>query len=169
MNKDEFLQKLQESLSGEVPPEIVRENLQYYGGYIRDERKKGRSETEIMEELGDPRMIAHTIIDTTPGGGGNFEEYTGGFSYGDRGYTSGQEDSAGQQDSGSYGAGMNQQNGSFHVYDLNKWYYKALGVVILIAVFTVIIAVVSGILTLLIPMLPVILVVMILMWFLRGL
>lgn len=166
MNKEEFLQKLQETLSGAVPPEVVRDNLQYYGGYIRDERKKGRAESEIMEELGDPRMIARTIIDTTPGGGGNFEEYTGGYGFGDWGYTSGQDSST---DTGSYGSGTNQQTGSFHVYDLNKWYYKVLGVIILIAVFTLIIAIVSGILTLLIPLLPVILVVMILMWFLRGL
>jgi uncharacterized membrane protein len=145
MNKEEFLQKLQETLSGEVPPEIVRENLQYYSRYIRDERQKGRAESEIMEELGDPRMIARTIIDTTPGGGGNFEEYAG-----------------------SYGSGTNQQTDSFHVYDLNKWYYKVLAIVILIAILTVIIAIVSGILSLLIPLLPVILVVMILMWFLRG-
>jgi hypothetical protein len=165
MNKEEFLQKLQDTLSSEVPPEIVRENLQYYSRYIRDERQKGRTEAEIMEELGDPRMIARTIIDTTPGGGGNFEEYTGSFGFGDWGYTSRQDSST---DAGSYESGTNQQTGSFHVYDLNKWYYKVLAIVILIAIMTVIIAIVSGILSLLIPLLPVILVVMILMWFLRG-
>jgi hypothetical protein len=162
MNREEFLQKLQEALSGEVPPETVRENLQYYNRYIRDERQKGRTEQEIMEELGDPRMIAHTIIDTTPGGGGNYEEYNGGF--GERSYS--YDSSTSDTGNGNY-ENQNSQSGSFHVYDLNKWYYKVLGVVLLIAIFTIIIAVISGILTLLIPLLPTILLVVIILWIVK--
>ena len=39
--------------------------LRYYDDYIRSERQKGRSEADIMEELGDPRLIARTILDTS--------------------------------------------------------------------------------------------------------
>ena len=35
MNREEFLQGLRSALSGEVPPEVVRDNLQYYQEYIR--------------------------------------------------------------------------------------------------------------------------------------
>ena len=56
MNREEFLQGLTKALTGEVPPEIVRENLRYYEEYIRAEMKKGRSENEIMEELGSPQI-----------------------------------------------------------------------------------------------------------------
>ena len=75
MNKDEFIQGLREALSGEVPPAVMRENQRYYENYIRTEMEKGRTESEIMEELGSPRLIARTIIDTTPGAGeGAYEE-----------------------------------------------------------------------------------------------
>lgn len=85
MSKEEFLRGLQNALSGEVPPTVVRDNLRYYDDYIRTELKNGKSETQVMEDLGDPRLIARTIIDTTPGGGeGGFEEYRsfGNFEYG---------------------------------------------------------------------------------------
>ncbi|MCD8084108.1 MAG: DUF1700 domain-containing protein, partial [Clostridiales bacterium] len=76
MNRGEFLQGLQNALSGNVPPAVVRENLSYYSGYIRDEMQKGRSEADVMEELGDPRLIARTIMDKTPNAGdGIYEEY----------------------------------------------------------------------------------------------
>lgn len=167
MNREEFLQKLQEALSGEVPPETVHENLQYYSGYIRDERRKGRSEEEIMGELGDPRMIARTIIDTTPGGGSGFEEYRGGFGgFASDEYSSGERGSFRGYDNAEHR--REQQMGGYHVYDLNKWYYKVLAVAALIAVFTVVIAIVSGILSLLVPLLPVIIAVMVITWFIRG-
>lgn len=154
MTREEFLQGLQNALSGEVPPEIVRDNLHYYDGYIREERKNGRGEQEILDELGDPRLIARTIIDTTPGAGnGGFADSFAG-SYQDE-----TVDSSGQ---GSY------QSGNIHYYNLNKWYWKLLGIVIVIAIITLVIAVVSGILSLLVPMLPVLLMVALIMWFVRG-
>ena len=65
MSKNEFIQGLEAALSGNVPPETVRENLIYYRDYIRTELEKGRTEQDIMDELGDPRLIARTIMDTT--------------------------------------------------------------------------------------------------------
>ena len=89
MDKEEFLQGLQSALSGEVAPELVRENLQYYQEYIRTEMEKGRLEKEIMDELGSPRLIAKTIIDATPGAGeGAYKEYgAGGNGYFGGSYT----------------------------------------------------------------------------------
>ena len=76
MSKNEFIQGLEAALSGNVPPETVRENLIYYRDYIRTELEKGRTEQDIMDELGDPRLIARTIMDTTPGAEeGAFEPY----------------------------------------------------------------------------------------------
>lgn len=62
MNREEFLRGLENALSGNVPPSVVRDNLRYYDDYIRSERQKGRSESDIMDELGDPRLIARTIL-----------------------------------------------------------------------------------------------------------
>ena len=107
MNKTEFLQGLQSALSGNVPPETVRENLRYYSDYIRSEVQKGRSERDVMEELGDPRLIARTIMDATPGAGeGMFEEYRSFIPFGsagtaDGGYA-GADESQGQQEYQGY-------------------------------------------------------------------
>ncbi len=63
MTKLEFLSGLETALSGEVSQQVFLENMQYYRGYIEDELRKGRSEGEVLEELGSPRLIARTIID----------------------------------------------------------------------------------------------------------
>jgi len=148
MNREEFLQGLQNALSGEVPQNVVQENLRYYDDYIRGERQKGRTEEDVMSELGDPRLIARTIVDTTPGAGeGAYEESV---SY----------DNAGSEQTGG--------NSRIHYYDLSKWYWKLLGIVIVVMVVMFLVAIVGGILSLLIPMLPMLLTVMIIMWIVRG-
>ena len=63
MNRTEFLEQLRESLTGEVSPARLDENLRYYDTYIRTQMKLGKSEEEVMAQLGDPRLIARTIID----------------------------------------------------------------------------------------------------------
>lgn len=68
MTKKEFLEQLEEALAGEVPNSIVYDNKQYYSKYIDAELWKGRTEEEIFEELGNPRLLAKTIIDMQGGG-----------------------------------------------------------------------------------------------------
>lgn len=159
MNREEFLQGLQQALSGQIPPSAVQDNLRYYDDYIRTEIRKGRTEAQVMEELGEPRLIARSIVDATPGAGeGAFEEYRsfGSRSFGDEHQQYTQEDE------------REDARGTIRYYDLNKWYWKLLGIVLVIAVVTVVIAVVSGILTILVPMLPAIFLVVLVMWFVRG-
>lgn len=157
MDREEFLQGLTEALAGQVPPEVLQENLKYYRNYINTETGKGRTESQIMEELGSPRLIARTIIDTTPGAGeGAYEDYYAGRSPG----------------TGNNGTGGGSQKrgdgGSVHYYDLSKWYWKLIGIVVVIAVIALVLMVVGGILSLVIPMLPVIGLVILIMWFVRG-
>lgn len=79
MTKQEFMEKLRLALTGKVPGNVVTENLQYYEDYINTEIRKGKSEEEVLAALGDPRLIARTIItasaqaDTV--GGGEYQEY----------------------------------------------------------------------------------------------
>lgn len=63
MTKYEFLRKMEEALSDEAEPSVVRENLKYYEEYIEEEVRKGRTEEEVLDELGDPWAIARTILD----------------------------------------------------------------------------------------------------------
>lgn len=61
MNKPEFLNILRQSLSGEVAPAVLEQNINYYDSYISSQAK---TEEEEIAELGDPRLIAKTIIET---------------------------------------------------------------------------------------------------------
>lgn len=61
MNKREFLRILKEALSGTLETKSLNEQLAYYEKYIDDEVRSGRTEQEVLEELGDPRLIAKTI------------------------------------------------------------------------------------------------------------
>lgn len=167
MSREEFLRGLEDALSGNVPPSVVRDNLRYYDDYIRTERQKGRSESDIMDELGEPRLIARTIMDTTPGAAeGEYEEYHPFGSFSGQERRSSQEAENGQASygpqNGSYGSG------NIHYYNLNKWYWKVLAVVVVIAFFTLVITIVGGILSLVIPLLPIIGIVVLIMWLVQG-
>ena len=69
MSKTEFLDILYNQLSGQMPEGSVAAHVQYYRNYIEDEQQKGRTETEVLSELGDPRLIARTLLDTEVGAG----------------------------------------------------------------------------------------------------
>lgn len=61
MNREEFLKILKESLTMSLEKDAINEQLDYYDKYISDEINKGRSGKDVIEELGDPRLIAKTI------------------------------------------------------------------------------------------------------------
>ena len=65
MSREEFLAGLEEALAGEVPASVIRENLNYYNSYISQEMAKGRTVDEIVDEIGEPRIVARTIIDSS--------------------------------------------------------------------------------------------------------
>lgn len=64
MGKLEFLDKLRLALNGRVGAGTLSDTLTYYEDYISAEMRKGRSEEEVMASLGDPRLIARTIMET---------------------------------------------------------------------------------------------------------
>ena len=64
MDRNEFTSTLRAVLTGEVPASVVEDYVRYYEAYISQEIASGKSEREVMESLGDPRLIARTIIDT---------------------------------------------------------------------------------------------------------
>lgn len=61
MTKREFLDGLIKALSSTGSQRIIRENYNFYQEYIETEIQKGKSEAQVMEELGDPRLIANSI------------------------------------------------------------------------------------------------------------
>ena len=62
MNKKEFLEGLRQALAGEVNPKVIEDNVRYYDQYIGS--RTSEEEERILLELGNPRLIAKTIIET---------------------------------------------------------------------------------------------------------
>ena len=152
MRKDEFLQTLRRALNGNVPPRVVEENVRYYDGYISDEVRKGRSEEEVIEEIGDPRLIARTIIDSSEAAGDVPEQGSGYYENQGSGY--------GQQETGS--------SGSFRYFNLNKWYWKLLLLVIVVFFMVTVITVIGGIFALLMRFAGPIILIWLIYTFIKG-
>ena len=68
MSKQEFINILRASLSGQVSAAVVSENVTYYEDYINSQIRMGRTEQEVLQSLGNPRLIARTIIDASVSG-----------------------------------------------------------------------------------------------------
>ena len=77
MTKQEFLEMMRLALNGKVSSGAVMENLRYYEDYINMEVRKGKKEEDVLAELGDPRLLARTIAETSSAGNGQSAEYTG--------------------------------------------------------------------------------------------
>ena len=65
MTRQEFIQELELALQGQLSQAAVNDNIRYYDNYIKEEVRKGNTEQAVIERLGNPRLIAKTLIDTT--------------------------------------------------------------------------------------------------------
>ncbi len=61
MSKQEFLDQLRVALSGQLPTYTIDEHIRYYQDYIEMELRSNRSEHDILNELGSPRLLAKSI------------------------------------------------------------------------------------------------------------
>lgn len=68
MSKREYLDRLREFMSYELPKRLVDSNIQFYENYFEEQLKAGKSFQEIEEELGDPQLIARSCIDAAKSG-----------------------------------------------------------------------------------------------------
>ena len=119
MNRTEFLETLRTQLSGQMQEGRVAAHVRYYRDYMEAEMRKGRSEEEVLTELGDPRLIARTLLDTDP--------QSDQMIYGSGRYESPEQRSLESENSSGYDR-MNQEqvkNRTYHL-DLTTWYGKAL-------------------------------------------
>jgi uncharacterized membrane protein len=63
MTKNDFLDQLRTILTGELPDSEVESNIRFYDDYIKS-KTVADEENVVMVQLGDPRLIAKTIIET---------------------------------------------------------------------------------------------------------
>ena len=61
MNRQEFIRELRKSMSGHFSASEIQETVDYYEDYIDLQMKKGRTEGEILSELGDPRLLTKSM------------------------------------------------------------------------------------------------------------
>lgn len=135
MNKKEFLDTLYNQLSGQMPEGSIAAHVQYYRNYIEDAVTQGRTEAEVLNELGDPRLIARTLLDTDSTASGNpqaTERYS--EPYTDNSY---------EYDNSSSDR-KKVKSRSFHI-DLSTWYGK-LAVILIAAVVIILLCTVLSVL-----------------------
>ena len=138
MNKEAFIDTLRRALYGKVSDYELTDHVRYYEDYIRQEMNRGRSEQEVLEELGDPRLIARTILETS------------GMKAPEVGYTIDEKPA-------------DHEEGGVKVHTFSGW--KATLMMALIA--AAVIAMIVLVLGLAIYLLPVIIAVMLISWLLR--
>ena len=137
MSKTEFLDILYNQLSGQMPEGSVAAHVQYYRNYIEDEQQKGRTETDILNDLGDPRLIARTLLDTEVGAGNpqNGSTYSAIYNEADSDYN--------EYDSSDSARGHVKKH-SFKL-DLSTWYGKV-AVILIAAVVLLLLVTILGVL-----------------------
>ena len=155
MTKEEFLDGLRKALASTGSQALIEENTRFYSSYIDDELSKGRSIEEIMEELGEPRLIANSIkvaagyddvfvgIDneTYENTAGNYEENDDNFS--------------------------DRKDNSFKTYNFSG-NNLIIPIIIAIAVLVVIVAVVAAVFSFLAPVLLPVIGVLLLVALIKG-
>lgn len=154
MDRNEFVSTLRAVLTGEVPAFVVEDHVRYYDSYISQEIAGGKSEKEVMDSLGDPRLIAKTIIDTSnPQAQGDRETY-------ESAYTQSEPERG-------FHAEFNEDGGvdlKYRRFNLNTWYGRLVLLILVILVLTVVFTIVGGILSWLFPILfPILLI----LWIVR--
>ncbi|MGI6068961.1 MAG: HAAS signaling domain-containing protein [Blautia sp.] len=126
MSREEFLQILREQLLGELEEAQVSSHVQYYDQYIKSQTSMGYTEEEVTGKLGDPRLIAKTLIDTRQ----SASEAYGTYEQMDR-------------EVASEGTGGTKKN---RWLDLSTWYGKALVILIAAGVIVLVLTVLSALL-----------------------
>ena len=153
MTKNEFLEGLRKALGNDLDRETVQENVAYY---------------EVTAELGDPWVIAQTIIDaeeakrgTGRNAGSSYTTANSGFSdpvYGDGGdYT--RED--------YYDQNQGYQT-HVHTFGFDTWWKKLLLILGIIGIIVLVVSIVGGIISLLAPILIPLVIIMLIIRLIGG-
>ena len=133
-----LFRSLREALENDLNAQAVQENIEYYDSYIRSEIKNGRTEQEILDMLGDPWVIARTIINSAE----NERDYYGGTS-------------------GAYGSGQSMyteeeeekeiRHPILHLMGIDTWWKRLLFFAGVIIVFLIIVSIVTGLIAAVLP------------------
>jgi len=158
MTKSDFLDKLRYALSGKVSDSLIRENMTYYSEYIDSQVSMGRSEQEVMEMLGDPRLIARTIIQTngTESNSAHTVEdsfYRENTSQDDTAYSGAAYDDPNNNSGSSYYERYQNGGNELKVRTIPGWLWTIIVIAIIICLISFVFSVVSFLLPIVLPVL----------------
>lgn len=152
MTKTDFLIGLQNGLEGQVDVSIIQESVAYYSQYIDDAITQGKTEAQVLEELGPVQLIVKTIIDANSAGRSSREHDD-------------QETKDAGREKPKFHADVNDK-GEFDIkygkFSFNSWYGKLLLILLAVLVVALVIALIVGFFVLAWYLLPVILLIVIL-------
>ena len=127
MDRRGFLDILESQLTGQMHEGKIAAHLRYYEDYIQSQVMKGRSEQDVLDELGDPRLIARTLLDTdTDNGNISYEEYS-------------------TEDSGFSGDSYSEDKRQVHSFQDKSWFEKLISLVIFVGILSVLIRMIGRI------------------------
>ncbi|MCR5624014.1 MAG: hypothetical protein K6G11_02100 [Lachnospiraceae bacterium] len=172
MTKREFLDGLTVALSGRIPEDEIRKQVDYYNGYFES---AGKTEAEVAEELGEPSIIARTVITGYENNKGAMadiyqrearDEYSNRQKSKDRAYESFTGEPAGDEPKGGIKSILFR---FFFDRQSLKVYEKVIAVIIVVVAIAVILSIVAVILdftfSVLLPIILVLLIVGVIMSF----
>lgn len=167
MTKEEFLEGLKRALFSTGSQSLIEYNLDYYSSYIDGEIAKGRSMDEVMNELGDPRLIANSIKvaegysdvfvgledEVIDGNAGDYKENSD-FEFNTKGFDKDYEES-------------HKENGAFKIYNMTGK-SLILPLIIALAILVLVVVVIVAVFSFLAPVLLPIIAVLIVIGLIKG-
>ena len=167
MTKEEFLEGLKRALFSTGSQSLIEYNLDYYSSYIDGEIAKGRSMDDVMNELGDPRLIANSIKvaegysdvfvglegEVIDGNAGDYKENSD-FEFNTKGFDKDYEES-------------HKENGAFKIYNMTGK-SLILPLIIVLAVLVLVVVVIVAVFSFLAPVLLPIIAVLIVVGLIKG-
>lgn len=155
MDRNEFIGTLRGALKGQMSENQVEEHIRYYYDYISEEIAGGKREEAVLQELGDPRLLAKTILTAAEGRSQSNTSWT---------YTEGEEETKkGFHTQENQTGGVDLHYGKLN---LNTWYGKLLVILLIGVILFLVFQIVGGILSLLLPIfLPVLVIIFVIRMF----
>jgi len=137
LNKQQFLSELRNCLEGEVSEQTIYDNITYYDQYFNEQINMGKTESEIVQELGKPALLAKSIIDAS--------EVSENTYYDEQVFT--------EREDGSV-----DEDEHMHVVEI-KWYHKLLIAVIIIVIIFLLLTITGAILSIAGPIILILLII----------
>lgn len=149
MTRNEFLQQLRKALENDLSGNVIQDNVDYYSNYISDEVRNGKSEEEVLGLLGDPWVLARTIIDAQDGTDDTIihdaaGESKSGYGSKNNGYGGNGYDRTGQRTE-------RQEEPRTNKYSFDTWWKKLLLILVIVMAVVIVISIVTGLIRVLAP------------------